>query len=64
MALTEDDLRRIADVVQTRYQVRRPDGGGLVTDDAAIGDVWALLLDVRETQAEILALLKADHATG
>lgn len=46
--LSDDDIRRIADSVQTRYQVRRPDGAGLVPDDTAIGEIWAAILEIRD----------------
>lgn len=48
MPLSDDDIRRIADMVQTRYQVRRPDGTGTVPDDAAIGEIWAAILEIRD----------------
>ena len=43
--LSDSDIRRIAEAVQLRYQVHSPEGG-LVTRDAALGEMWELLADM------------------
>jgi hypothetical protein len=45
--LSESTMRRLADVIQTRYQVRAPHGE-LVTDDAALAAMWGLLIKVSD----------------